>query len=382
MGTISGANTLKSNLILHFDAANNRSFRGEPTTNVFTVLGNSGYGSASDNGVSFSVNGTGTFIRMGYGQTFGGYTIKSSDVVYKYDLGSNGCHYHGNDVSIPAGSYATFSFDYYISPNTPNLGVDNDLLASFEQALGGAITLPNTNTGIWQSVTLTSGPTGGGNLRSLLYPGGCGPRLASGGYILYKNPQVEFLSYKTPFVNGTRGATVATGGGLVDLSLNGKHAEFNNGPLYNSSNNGSIVMDGVNDVLLVNQNITPSTQCTVVMWLASTDPQFLWGIGNTGAYYFGASYYGGNYYHENCGSPTYYIDTNQVLNPNGYLDDKFHMFEAKGVNLSTWTKLGFLDYGTGSWNMNGKVAMIQVYDRILTAEESIQNYNANKNRFI
>jgi hypothetical protein len=382
MAVVKGSNKIDDGLILHFDAANNKSFRGEPTTNIFTVLGNSGFGSSSDNGVSFAVNGTGTFIRMGYGQTFGGYTIKSSDVVYKYDLGSNGCHYHGNDVSIPAGNYATFSFDYYISPNTINLGVDNNLLASFEQALGGAITLPNNNTGIWQSVSLTSGPTGGGNLRSLLYPGGCGPRLASSGYILYRNPQVEFLSYKTPFVNGTRGTTVATGGGLKDLSLNGKHAEFNNGPIYSSSNNGSITMDGVNDVLLVNQNITNSTQCTVVMWLASTDTQFLWGIGNTGAYYFGASVGGGNYYHENCGSPTYYIDTNQVLSPVGYLDNNFHMFEAKGVNLSTWTKLGFLDYGTGSWNMNGKVAIIQVYDRILTAEESKQNYNSNKCRFI
>jgi hypothetical protein len=382
MAVINGSNNIDSGLVLYFDAANSRSFRGEPTTNVFTVLGNSGYGSASDNGVSFAVNGTGTFIRMGYGQTFGGYTIKSSDVVYKYDLGSNGCHYHGNDVSIPAGSYATFSFDYYISSDTVGLGSVNSMLAVFEQALGGSVTLPNTLKGVWQSVSFTSGPTGGGTLRSLLYPGHCGLRLADNGYILYKNPQVEFLSYKTPFVNGTRGNTVWNGGGLVDLSLKANHAEFNNGPLYNSGNNGSIVMDGVNDVLLVNQNVTNSTQCTVVMWLASTDPQFLWAIGNSGSYYFGASYYGGNYYHENCGSPTYYIDTNQVLNPNGYLDGNFHMFEAKGVNLSTWTKLGFLDYGTGAWNMNGKVAMIQVYDRVLSSEESIQNYNANKNRFI
>jgi hypothetical protein len=50
--------------------------------------------------------------------------------------------------------------------------------------------------------------------------------------------------------------------------------------------------------------------------------------------------------------------------------------------LSTWTKFGILHYAGGAWDMNGKVAMVQVYDRILTAEESMQNYNSNKSRFI
>jgi len=76
------------------------SWKGQPITNQQTVLGTSGFGAAADNNVTYPVNGTGTFVRLGYGQTFGGYTIQPSDVVYRYDLGSNGCHYHGFDTAI------------------------------------------------------------------------------------------------------------------------------------------------------------------------------------------------------------------------------------------------------------------------------------------
>jgi hypothetical protein len=108
-----------SGSVFMYDTADTvNSYKGEPTTNYFLAQGTSGPGSASDNNVTFPINGTGTFVRLGYGQTFGGYTIQPGDVVYKYDLGSNGCHYHGMVASIPTGTYATFTFDYYVSPST------------------------------------------------------------------------------------------------------------------------------------------------------------------------------------------------------------------------------------------------------------------------
>ncbi len=187
------------------------SWKGQPITNQQTVLGTSGFGAAADNNVTYPVNGTGTFVRLGYGQTFGGYTIQPSDVVYRYDLGSNGCHYHGFDTAIPGGTYATFTFDYLVA-NATNYPSTN-LLANFETAFGGSASAPNSLQNVWQTISFTGGPTGGSStLRALLYPGGCGGRLADSGYILYKNPQVTYTSYAVPFVQGTRSTTQGLAG--------------------------------------------------------------------------------------------------------------------------------------------------------------------------
>jgi hypothetical protein len=217
------------------------SYLGEPTTNVFKHYGTTGQGSAADNNVNFEVNGDGIFIRLGYGQTFGGYTIQPNDVVYKYNLGGYGCHYHGNDVFVPSGTYVTFTFDYYISPGAGGYPETN-YLANMETGTGAGtgIASPNNLTGVWQTISVTTGPTtSGGNLRPLLYPGACGGRLASSGYILFKNPQVEYKPHKTPFTQTSRSVS----GSLLPL--------VGNSPINLSSvsfdSNAQIIYDGTDD---------------------------------------------------------------------------------------------------------------------------------------
>ena len=124
---------------------------------------------------------------------------------------------------------------------------------------------------------------------------------------------------------------------------------------------------------------TNSTTATFVLFYKTTDSQELWATGQTNSYYIAASY-GNNYYHSNAGSPTNYIDTIQRTNPSSYRDGNYHMWEAKNADLSAWTMLEFWRYGS-SWNMNGTVAYIALYDRALTASESTQNYEALKTRF-
>ena len=64
----------------------------------------------------------------------------------------------------------------------------------------------------------------------------------------------------------------------------------------------------------------------------------------------------------------------------GYKDGNYHMFEAKNVNFSAWNSFQWFLY-SGEWNLNGKVSLILVYDRNLTALESQQIYNTYKERF-
>jgi len=381
-------------LVFMYDVADSTSYKGEPTTNIFTPLGFAGPGSGNDNNVYFDVNGTGTFIRLGFGQTFGNYTIQPNDVVYKYNLGAYGCHYHGNDVAISNGKYATFSFDYYISPDTVNLGVENSLLANFEQALSYGITLPNGNLGVWQSVSLTSGPTSGGNLRSLLYPGGCGPRLASSGYILFKNPQVEFLPHKTPFVQTTRSATQAllplVSNSTIDLS----NVSFDA--------NAQMTFDGTNDYINIPSSNVFDTQTVTVevvvkpyatnqagFWfekgavntqysLFMENSNIVWRTAFGGTYdslYFGSSNMTANAWNHVVGT---YIAGNKKVYLNGTL------MNSNSLNVTLNTNQGnqyIGSYNSNGYFYNGEIAIIKVYNQALTQEEVRQSYNKYKTRF-
>jgi hypothetical protein len=378
--------TVTSGSVFAYDVADTRnSYIGEPTTNVFVHYGTTGEGSGADNGVTFNVNGTGTFIRLGYGQTFGGYTIKPEDVVYKYDLGAYGCHYHGSDTTIPNGKYATFSFDYYISPGTADLGVGDSLLANFENALGGGINLPNTNTGIWQSVSFTSGPTSGGTLRSLLYPGACGPRLASSGYILYKNPQVEYLPHKTPFVQTTRSVTQGllplVGNSTIDLT----NVSFDS--------NAQMTFDGTDDLVDITTNFGTLSAYTFeyVAYANSGGNMPIASRTNTNFYKYGA--YSWRYTHGGVGGEFYHNygnDTGWAHWVITYDGSTISVWE-NGVSKGTSSSSGTADFSggirIGSWassaayTWDGTIPVMKMYNRGLSAGEVRQNYLHYKTRF-
>jgi hypothetical protein len=169
-----------------------------------------------------------------------------------------------------------------------------------------------------------------------------------------------------------------TGTTWYDISGNGNDHSIINGPSFS---NGAFTMNetqGFRDTSMP----TTSTTSTIVIFYKTTDTQELWVRGNSGSFYVAASN-NNNYYNENVGSPTYYVDTLTTTNPNTpieYKDGEYHMWEAKNCNFSTWTQLNWFLYGS-SWNLNGTVAKIMMYDRALTAAESQQNFNAFKSRF-
>jgi hypothetical protein len=92
---------------------------------------------------------------------------------------------------------------------------------------------------VWYSSTLSSGNN--------YYP-----QLNNGSGTIYVGAlQIEAKPYPTAFVAGTRGTTVATGGGWEDRSGNDNHGELVNGPTYDDVNLGSLVFDGVNDYIQI-----------------------------------------------------------------------------------------------------------------------------------
>jgi hypothetical protein len=168
---------------------------------------------------------------------------------------------------------------------------------------------------------------------------------------------------------------------FFDLSGNGFTFDLINSPTWNSS--GWFAMDGTDDSIFAISSATAikATKTTMVMWMRTTDTVGLFLSGQPpyagGGYYVGAWYPGSGFYNNNCGSPTYYIDTEQVsdpLNPVAYNDGRFHMWEAKDLEFNSWTNNWNFGGYDGDFAIIGDIAKIEIYSSSLSPKQSKQNY--------
>lgn len=399
---------VSDNLILSFDFGNQKSWRGRPTTNQFLAPTPAGNGD-----VTFAINGTGTFKRLTSG-TYGGYTIQPTDVVYRYDVGPVGCHYHGNSVSIASGQYVTWSFDFYVSPNVTSYSTN--FLANLENyagsALNGGITDPTpTVFGVWKRIVQTFGPTSGtGTQAMFLYPGGCSSSaLAPSGYILYKNAQVEFTSANigaSPFIDGSRG----TSNSLLDQR--GTYTANLVGSNFVYSNDG-LTVNNVNDSYI---NVTPATSLrmgtsnfTIGAWVRQIDNGFNIVTEARGTsligYFFVLNYPSAGqmsiFINDSSGQNIYSVTPSVSLSTTRpqYLvvsvnrSAGFAYFYVDGNLAGTTSALHFnsispssgdiyrLGYDLGGATTNMTFYTYHMYNRALSAAEVQQNFNASRGRF-
>ena len=386
-------------LVFAYDMANTKkSWKGAPTVNQFSIPTPDGSGY-----VTFPVNGTGTFQRI-YTGTYGGYTIQPTDIVYKYVLGAapTGCHYHGNDVTITAGVTATWSCDFYIDPSVTGYPVTN-YLANFEGVVSGSAADPDTSkTGVWKSFTFSSTAGSTGLCRMLLYPGACGTQLATGGFILYKNPQVEFNppgSAPTPFVAGTRSNTQS----ILDLTNN--NTVTVNSLTYSSD--GTFSFNGSSNSLTIPFNsglFTFNSEQTIIIWMKNNSPS------SARRNPYNMAYAGaGTITHENDGAFNYYYGTgggdnspytNHTSPFSVVVGETAMICITRNTSQTAWYKNGTLGntqsnpYGTVVTGTNyitlgsgyagafgGNLYNVQIYNRALSAVEVQQNFNALRGRY-
>lgn len=217
-----------------------------------------------------------------------------------------------------------------------------------------------------------AGGNGGSGIVIIRYPG---PQNATGGTITTVGTDTvhTFLS------SGTFTPT-SPWYGLEDLSSIKNHHITTGAPAITS---GAWGLNGTSQGFTKNSALTgATTTCTVVIWMKSNDITNLWARGSlSNANYLGATN-NNALYHAGCGTPTYYIDLATVTNPHtptNYMDNNWHMFEAKSVDFSAWTAVEWFMYS--GFYLSGSVACVLVYNRNLTAAESTQNYKALKGRF-
>jgi prepilin-type N-terminal cleavage/methylation domain-containing protein len=203
---------------------------------------------------------------------------------------------------------------------------------------------------------------------------------------------------------GNQASYPGTGNTWFDLSGNGNNGTLVNGVGYNSDNGGSLSFDGVNDYVIVSNNISPGTgDFSVAAWVYKTEivaNRYIWDFGaNGGTLSTGTSITNGfRYYNPTIGTggvlynsgPIHSINTwyniviSRISGSTKFYSNGFLITSANDSgNIGTWgTNFNIGRYGGGGYNHQGNIAHILVYKgKGLTPQEIQQNYNALKGRF-
>lgn len=221
-------------------------------------------------------------------------------------------------------------------------------------------------------------------------------------------PMIEQKNINKPsfYTTNTRGNTVETGGGLFDLSGNRIKAELSNSNMiFDSNNNGSILFNNDIDYINLPDDIGYTTKVSVFSWVKCNGAPkggyhiIIGGesleisIPSSGSLRVGVT--------TNLNSWTRFV-TNHG---SGLTDGKWHYI---GFTFDGSTKIAYIDgiyvgkqenilgslsnifsyrrigrFGTDTtYALNGNIASITFYNRDLTQEEILKNYNTIKSRFI
>jgi hypothetical protein len=217
--------------------------------------------------------------------------------------------------------------------------------------------------------------------------------IVTNGLVLYLDA-ANYLSY-------TSGSTTWN-----DLSGNNNSGSLVNGPTFSSTNAGSIVFDGTNDYVLVNslpitgnQSITISAWINVISNINADNVLMIYGNPGTqlqtaGIYYrttdsyvrftawgsTGVDYSTGflkdfNTWHN---WVMVYNTTDMVVYRDGVVDPNGPQSRSLNFQTNRFILAGTVSNGVYS---NQHTATSQIYNRALSAQEVLQNYNAIKGRF-
>lgn len=360
---------IKTNgLILYLDAANSKSFRGEPTTNL--------------------ANTSGGLIDWTIGNLIASVTLTTieSGLTYRITSTTGGAFRIKFDVSklVNAQTY-TMSYKYKIISGGPSFQATDWCDQSIARV--------TTNMGDYFYETATgSRSTYDSTYRFM------GFTISDNTIVEIWDIQLEQKTYATPFTVSERGATVDAGGGLIDLSKNNNNGELVNGPIFNSTNNGSLDFNGTNQWIRLSGFSLSTTSYTKLAWFnpdAATN-NIISGGASDGQHAF---WMGGTSTNISAGHNGSW---GTVTYSPGSLIGKWWMGAVSFSNISGWklylngqlvdtdpstttfingTTARIAAYSEDTYVFNGKISNVQIYNRVLSDSEILQNYNATKSRF-
>jgi hypothetical protein len=191
----------------------------------------------------------------------------------------------------------------------------------------------------------------------------------------------------------------------TDVSGNGNNGILTNGPTFTSANGGAIVFDGVDDYADIPIPLATSYSTVTIegfiKWNSFNSGMFLgfttydvWTSGNTLGYNNGA----GNVVGINAATVTSlellgnYKHYTFVMNSSGLLSTNKIYINGTSQSISAVvsadgnipglaTNLRLASWNNGAYHGNVQYGNVNIYNRALSDQEILQNYNAQKSRF-
>jgi hypothetical protein len=202
---------------------------------------------------------------------------------------------------------------------------------------------------------------------------------------------------------GNASSYSGTGTSWNDLSGNGRNGTLTNNPTYSSADGGSIVFDGNNDFVQCSGSLTV-TAATFVTWIRRNGPQGDYDgiIYSRGAVATGLSFLGVTNkisYTWSDAVNTYSWDSGLTIpdltwcmvavsvtstSATAYLCQSSGITSATNTVSHTSTVLDDIRIGQdnlASRFFNGRIAVAQIYNIALSAEQVSQNFAADRSRF-
>jgi hypothetical protein len=186
-----------------------------------------------------------------------------------------------------------------------------------------------------------------------------------------------------------------SGSGLTAYSLIGiANGAVNNGTGFTTSFGGAFVFDGSNDHIQLDKTLLSGTQdFTISLWIEGN------GVGSFGNFPAGnlQVLYGSTYLAMWLGNSSAYTASPGTYYRSG--PNNFIVSRANGSDLFVYYNTLLIDTGVSSVEignttnyriglntsngepLNGKVYSLTIYNRALTQQEILQNYNATKTRY-
>lgn len=230
---------------------------------------------------------------------------------------------------------------------------------------------------------------------------GNGPRIVTNGLVLSLDA-------------GDRNSYVSGSNTWFDLSGNNYSGSLFNGPTFSSGSGGSIVFDGIDDRVSRSGSIDTGQNFTVNAWIyptllgttrrcvvansydyigpngwnfstagGNTNNTFFMAIGADAAFRVAAA--------NTLSTNTWQYITAVVTNGGGtitlYKNGNSTDTQSSVINPNTMTytlpqfNIGFRHIGGTTDPYTGNIALVQIYNRALSQQEVLQNYNAQKSRF-
>lgn len=385
-----GPKIVTDGLVMYADAGNPKSYFGEPTTNLIGSQSLS-YGvyayatgptSASAQFYNFSSITVNRFTISQVVNTARSAFFPTVSVGQAYTF-SCYIRYNGGNTASPS---------FVVSAAKPHPEGGNTIVLS--QSTQSQTSLGNNWYRLIYNFTISSN-TASACILTIGVSTGSDTAYLNQTFDVYQ-PQIEAKSYATPYVVNTRGTTVATGGGLYDLSGNSNHCTVTSTGISTvSTYGGGVACDGSSGYIelpTINNGINRSVDIVYrqinlnggwgPLWRVSDWKERIFTTSSTiinaaGTYYSIAGPVG---------------DTNMVQLC--YTIDGLTLRSYRnGSLLSTDTMNGYMNQGTYAYrfgyqcggstctNVAVEIYSVKFYNKGLTSSEVLQNFNATKRRY-